>query len=67
MVKIIKKGGISIMKQQKGEVIELFPKSAAQVVAEHRAKRKAETERFNAEIEALKRKIGVFKKDDGNG
>lgn len=43
-----------------------FPiqKTAAQVVAENRAKRKAETELRKAEIEELKRKIGVFKKDD---
>jgi hypothetical protein len=53
--------------KQNGEIIQLFPKSAADIVAENRGKRKAETERFNAEIEELKRKIGVFKKDDGNG
>ena len=52
--------------KQKGEVIQLFPKSMKDVIAENRARRKAETEQLEAEIEELKRKIETFKKkDDG--
>lgn len=39
-------------------------KTAAQVVAENRAKRLAEQERFEKEIEELKSKIGAFKNSE---
>lgn len=52
--------------KQNGEVIQLFPKSMKDVIAENRARRKAETEQLEAEIKELKRKIETFKKkDDG--